>query len=155
MCPLKPSLLTQYLHKPQPREVRQVHCPGCGRKMDISRRTLSLRCPSCSHPLRLEDITLRRELMGDLSTQGHVHVTQRSSMVGQLVCGEVTISGRYDGEVEAHGPVSLEEHSHTTGTIIARSLNVAPGATVEAAVRIGPLHPVHSAKSRPLPGEPA
>lgn len=138
MCPLKPSMLTLHPRKPQPRELRLVHCQHCGKPFDVSRKAMSIRCPNCSTPHKLEDFTVKREHVGDLDTMGDIQLAEHSSMAGDLTCGHLAVRGRYDGAAEVHGPVELHPGSHTTGQIHARSITVEAGATLRAKVTITP-----------------
>ena len=137
MSPIKPSMLTLHPRKPQPRALRRINCPSCGHCFDVSSRAMSMRCPKCTRPFKLEDVTVSEERVGELDTMGHVHLTANSTMSGNLACGQLTIDGRYDGEAEVHGQLELHKGASLTGQITARSLLIDEGATVQANVRIG------------------
>lgn len=138
MSPIKPALSSQHPTSPAPQAVRKVHCPHCGQRFEASKKAVSLRCPGCTQPMNFEDLTLRRKLSGDLTTMGHVEVSGPSEMSGNLVCGELTNQGRFEGDAKVYGPVVLSEQSLTLGTIQARALRIVPGATVQANVTVSP-----------------
>lgn len=102
---------------------------------------MSLRCPRCTRPLRLEDVTLAQAIEGRLDTLGHVHLMPASALSGELVCGELTNDGRLRGRVLVHGKIELSDKSLTTGNIRGQSLTVLPGATITGRARIGPTIP--------------
>lgn len=136
--PLKPSMLTTHPRKPQPREVRSLSCPHCGAPIQVSRRAMSYRCGKCSMPMKLEDVTVKHTNTGTLSTMGHIHLTAHSTVDGELICGELTVSGSYHGEAHVHGKVHMQAQSHCSGGIHARSVTIENGATFEGRLSIGP-----------------
>jgi len=147
--PIKPSMLTLHPRKPKPREVRRINCPSCGHCFDVSRRAMSMRCPQCSRPFKLEDVIVKDEHVGELDTMGHVHLTEHSTMSGNLACGELTVDGRYEGAVEVHGQVELHKGAFLAGEVNARSLKVDRGATLRGHVRIGPPKDAHADHKHP------
>ena len=102
---------------------------------------MTLRCPRCTEPLRLKDMTLAKSIEGRLDTLGHVHITPASAMNGELVCGQLTNTGRFEGQALVHGKIELTGKSRTTGQLRGQSLTVLPGATVTGQARIGPTTP--------------
>ena len=98
---------------------------------------MSLRCPRCTQPLRLDDVTVAQAIEGRLDTLGHVNITPASAMSGQLVCGQLTNTGKFDGNALVHGKIELADKSLTTGQLRGQSLTVLPGATVTGHARIG------------------
>lgn len=99
---------------------------------------MSIRCPRCTTPLRMEDFVFRRNAKADLHTHGHVRVTSASSVNGELVCGQLTNSGRFSGSAVVHGPVDLVDDSFTTGALAGQSLRVSHGAVLRGKVHIAP-----------------
>ena len=83
--PLRPALATIHPREPAPRSMRRVLCPHCGRAFEVSTRAMSVRCPACTRPLEFKDLTLRARMEGDVSTMGHVELTNHSEMIGRLV----------------------------------------------------------------------
>lgn len=136
--PLKPSMLTTHPRKPRPREVRTLRCPHCGAPIEVSRRAMSYRCGKCSMPMRLEDVTVNDRNSRTLSTMGHIHLTAHSTVDGELICGELTVSGSYHGNAHVHGQVCMQSQSHSSGDIRARSLTIEDGASFEGHLSIGP-----------------
>jgi cytoskeletal protein CcmA (bactofilin family) len=58
-------------------------------------------------------------------------------MKGELICGQLTNTGRFDGQAVVHGKIELSGTSLTTGEITGQSLTVQPGATITGHARIG------------------
>ena len=99
---------------------------------------MSLRCPRCTQPLLLEDVTLAEPTEGRLNTMGHVNITPTSAMTGQVVCGQLTSAGQFDGTAVVHGKIELADGSRTTGRLRGQSLTVLAGATMTGHATIGP-----------------
>ena len=152
--PLRPALAAFHPKGPAPKTVRPVHCPHCGKGFEISRKAMSVRCPSCTRPLAFEDLNLNSRVEGDVSTMGHVHLGEQGAMVGRLVCGQLTNDGRLEGRVVVFGRIELCPQSLTTGEISGRSLLASIGSTLRARASIGPKPQVatvvRTIGSRPL-----
>ena len=99
---------------------------------------MSLRCPKCTQPVVLEDVTLEEQTEGRLSTMGHVEISQTSGMRGQVVCGQLTNDGRFEGSALVHGKIELGSASQTAGQLRGQSLVASPGARITGHARIGP-----------------
>jgi len=99
---------------------------------------MSVRCPTCTRPLEFKDLTLRQRLEGDVSTMGHVELSHPSEMIGRLVCGKFTNTGRFEGNAVVYGPIELAGNSFTTGELIGKSLTIQHGATARAKAHILP-----------------
>jgi uncharacterized OB-fold protein len=136
--PLRPALKTIHPRGPKPREVRRLSCPNCAHTFDVSARAISVRCPACTSPLEIKDVALRDRLEGQISTMGRVELTPPSEMIGQLVCGQFTNAGRFDGTLVAYGLIELRDASLTTGHLVGKSLHIDGGATVRAHAHIAP-----------------
>jgi cytoskeletal protein CcmA (bactofilin family) len=99
---------------------------------------MSVRCPTCTRPLEFKDLTLRQRLEGDVSTMGHVELSHPSEMIGRLVCGKFTNTGRFEGNAVVYGPIELAGNSFTTGELTGKSLSIQHGATARAKANILP-----------------
>lgn len=99
---------------------------------------MSVRCPTCTRPLEFKDLTLRQRLEGDVSTMGHVELSHPSEMIGRLVCGRFTNTGRFEGHAVVYGPIELASNSFTTGELIGKSLTIQRGATTRVKAHILP-----------------
>lgn len=99
---------------------------------------MSVRCPSCTRPLEFKDLTLRNRMEGDVSTMGHVELSNPSEMIGRLVCGRFTNAGRFEGQAVVYGQIMLSGGSHTIGELTGKSLSIQFGATARAKANIRP-----------------
>lgn len=136
--PLKPSLATVHPRLPRPKTQRGVQCPRCDFKFSISRKAMSVRCPKCTHPLRLEDFDLDSKVHRDLNTMGEVIVRPTSELVGNIHCAHFVNQGKYAGKARVYGRIILSPASITRGTLIGQNLQVLFGATVRGKAMIGP-----------------
>ncbi|QDU33297.1 BacA-like protein [Poriferisphaera corsica] len=136
--PIKPALVAFHPKGPKPQAVRSVMCPHCSKNFEISKRALSIRCPQCTRPLQFSDFTLRDRVEGDVSTMGHIELDQHGEMSGRLVCGALTSDGNFNGKAMVYGDITLQTHSLTTGTLVAKSLSIAHGASFRGKVEISP-----------------
>ena len=135
--------------------MRTVSCPACGHRIDASLKAMSLRCPRCTQPLVLEDVTLAEPTEGRLDTVGHVSITTASAMTGQVVCGQLTSAGQFDGTAVVHGKIELAASSRTTGHLRGQSLTVLLGATMTGHATIRPNTADASAKAVTAEPEPS
>lgn len=138
MSPLRPSLLSLRPRRPQPTSLRSVSCPSCGRGFDISQKALTVRCPACTSPLRLDDLVMRHDHHGTVATMGQVQILSHTALSGMIVCGKLASHGRFDGQAMVHGSVELSRESFTAGEIHARSLVVVLGANLRVKASISP-----------------
>jgi cytoskeletal protein CcmA (bactofilin family) len=99
---------------------------------------MSVRCPSCTRPLEFKDLTLRQRMDGDVSTMGHVELSNPSEMIGRLVCGQFTNTGRFEGQAVVYGTIELSGDSLTIGELTGKSLIVHHGATARVKANIVP-----------------
>ena len=99
---------------------------------------MSVRCPTCTRPLEFKDLKLRQRLEGDVSTMGHVEVSHPSEMIGRLVCGKFTNTGRFEGNAVVYGAIVLTDQSFTTGEWTGKSLTIEHGATARGRANILP-----------------
>ncbi len=99
---------------------------------------MSVRCPTCTRPLEFKDLTLRQRMEGDVSTMGHVQLSNPSEMIGRLVCGKFTNTGRFEGHAVVYGAIELGPDSLTVGELTGKSLRVHHGATARARANILP-----------------
>mgnify|MGYP003390300722 CR=1 FL=1 len=71
------------------------------------------------------------------SMNGTIHTTSRlvldrnSNMLGTIKGHDVEITGRFQGEIQCTGTLSLRAGSEVTGIINAAKLVIYPGATVD------------------------
>ena len=101
--------------------------------------------------MKLEDVTVKKnDNNGILSTMGHIHLTAHSTVDGELICGELTVSGSYHGNAHVHGQVKLQSQSKSSGDIHARSLTIEDGASFQGHLSIGPKAKIQAPILDPL-----
>jgi len=88
--------------------------------------------------MEFKDLTLRQRMEGDVSTMGHVELDNPSEMIGRLVCGRFTNTGRFEGQAVVYGQITLSQGSLTVGELTGKSLSIQPGATARAKADIRP-----------------
>ncbi|QQE11370.1 polymer-forming cytoskeletal protein [Planctomycetota bacterium] len=91
---------------------------------------------------------MRDRVEGDVSTMGHIELDQHGEMNGRLVCGALSSDGSFEGKAMVYGAITLHEHSLTTGSLVAKSLNVAQGATLRGNVSISPKPKISTTQHR-------
>lgn len=115
-----------------------MSCPRCGKGFEVSQKALTVRCPACTSPLRLDDLTLREDQQGTVATMGKVELLPHTALMGMLVCGKFVSGGRFDGQAMVHGAIELQPTSFTAGEIHGKSLEVWMGANLRAKASISP-----------------
>ncbi|MCE9590492.1 MAG: polymer-forming cytoskeletal protein [Planctomycetes bacterium] len=138
MSPIRPVFNLFHLRTPRPSKTRDVRCSNCSHQFEVSQRALVVRCPRCTHPVRLEDVTIRHEVHGDMHTLGNVRITPGSTVVGRLVCSQLVNAGKLDGQINVTGSIELMENSSTTGELHGQSLRVFLGANLRGKAMIAP-----------------
>lgn len=72
------------------------------------------------------------KIEGDIQVEGHAKLVLEIGSVteGTLTCCELEIYGEFSGEIKASGNVTLYPTAVVNGKIIAKSLEILPGAIV-------------------------
>lgn len=91
---------------------------------------------------------------GDVSTMGHVELSNQSEMIGRLVCGRFTNTGRFEGQAVVYGQIVLTNGSLTVGEFTGKSLSIQHGATARGKANICPK-PILGRQNGKLPERPA
>jgi hypothetical protein len=136
---LRPPSLLRHFRQPQPRQTRQVWCPGCDHLFDVSTRVLSLRCPQCGQGIAPRDLDVTASMNGDITALGLVTLPPTMRITGRLTCARLTSGGEFQGELTVGSALELEPGSKTQGTIACRTLLMHEGAQLRAQARIGTL----------------
>lgn len=135
--------------------MRQVTCPACGRKTDVSAKAMSLRCPHCTQPIQLDDFVFDRSTDGRLKTMGQVTIAPDCEMNGEVTCGQFHNAGSFHGKLLVYGPVQLTCGSRTHARVAARSFEATPGSTFAGALTVGPRVGLAPADAHPFPAPAA
>ncbi len=86
---------------------------------------------------------------------GHVRVEPGSGMIGRVVCGMLSIAGRYDGDATVFGEAILAEEGDCRGVVRARSLMVPEGTCFVGRAHIGAMLEDDPATYGEVESEPA
>ncbi len=116
---------------------RRVWCPSCDYEFQASGRAMTLRCPVCTHGLRLGDLILTQSIHGAVTVIGQVTIPRSMALSGSLVCVELVNDGAFDGQARTGGAIELRPGSYTRGSLTGRTLQVHAGAAVRAQATIG------------------
>jgi cytoskeletal protein CcmA (bactofilin family) len=72
------------------------------------------------------------KLSGDITMEGHAKIILEIGSIteGTLNCNDLEIYGEFTGEIKAQGLVTLYPTAVVNGKIIAKSMEILPGAVV-------------------------
>ncbi len=119
---------------------RQIRCYLCGRRFDVSTRTMSTTCPACHRAIKVEDVSIKTYLpVNDLQTCGKIKVTKRGRIAAKLIQSGQSISceGSIEGSIEADGEVRLGPKAAWKGeSLQSKTLAVKEGATLIGRVNV-------------------
>ncbi len=76
-------------------------------------------------------------------------VAETGVFYGTVEIEDATIAGRFEGDITAHGRLTLREGAIVTGTIAYKELEIEAGAVIDG--KLTPLNAVASAKKQPEP----
>jgi len=74
---------------------------------------------------------------GDVNVQGDLTIEQGAKLTGSVRADKVTISGELEGNVTGASSIDLQKSGVVIGDLKARSLAVAPGATMRGKAEFG------------------
>ncbi len=118
--------------------MKEVVCTHCGKPTEVSRRAMSVFCPSCRQRLILEDFKIQTYYaVRDFSTCGDIVVEKKGHVVAPIKAGNLTVKGKVQGDVVARGKVIIAKTGSLKGGIEAPYLQIESGALVDAFLRIG------------------
>lgn len=117
-----------------------IICLHCDREQVVSRRALSVTCKYCSKSLKLEPVTIKQyEARRAIETCGMVTIEKKGNVVADRInCGTLIVKGKIKGDVKSRGQVFLDENAEIKGDIVASTISIGPGASIEGKLTIGP-----------------
>ena len=84
-----------------------------------------------------EDLLIEGTVKGSVGLEGkHLTVGPRGEVNGEITAQNVTVSGRVQGNIKAHGKVSITRDANFNGEIHARSISVEDGAFLKASIEL-------------------
>ncbi len=73
---------------------------------------------------------------GNISKPSKVVLGKTGFIVGKMVCQDADIEGRFEGNLEVAGTLSLKSTAHIKGEVMVGKLAVEPGATFNATCKM-------------------
>lgn len=83
------------------------------------------------------NVTIEGELVGSLTCGGHLTIGVEAHIEASVTAEEATISGTIQGDLKIAHKVELKNTARLKGDVLAETLAIEPGATVEGAFKIG------------------
>lgn len=77
------------------------------------------------------DIRIDGKVEGEITCKGKVIIGKSGIVIGTLHSNSVELLGRLEGNIVVDEQLSLKADSHFSGSIVARSLSIEPGAKLE------------------------
>lgn len=119
---------------------RKVRCYLCGKKFDVSGRTMSTTCPGCNKAIKVEDLTVKSYMpVNDLQTCGRITITRRGRVAAKKIqSGEgIVCDGSIEGTIETDGDVTIgPKASWKGGALQSKRLLISEGATLVGHVQV-------------------
>jgi hypothetical protein len=118
---------------PQARNTRSVQCYHCGHRFEVGPRAMTISCPSCYKPLKVDDVVVKTmEAVRRIQTCGRVVVQKTGRVYAQLVEAQegVEVQGVMEAKVVSGGPVLIGKKATWKGDCRAPTLAVELGGTI-------------------------
>ena len=127
--------------KPRGRHARQeIRCYLCGKRFEVSAKTMSTTCTSCNKAIKVEDIVVKSYMpVNDVQTCGRIKITKRGRIAARTIQSGAGIvsEGTIEGSIETEGDVQLTAKSSWKGrSLRSRTLVVEDGATLNGQVKV-------------------
>lgn len=126
------------------RSQRSVRCYRCQAPFVASARAIVLTCPHCYQRVHIEDVVVRgNHHANSVETCGKILVAPRGWLMAGVViaAGGIEVLGRLHAKYVQSGPVFLAAGATWRGSLLAPSIVIEPGASVEDGLfDIGPQH---------------
>ncbi len=126
------------------RSQRSVRCYRCQAPFVASARAIVLTCPHCYQRVHIEDVVVRgNHHANSVETCGKILVAPRGWLMAGVViaAGGIEVLGRLHAKYVQSGPVFLAAGATWRGSLLAPSIIIEPGASVEDGLfDIGPQH---------------
>ena len=86
--------------------------------------------------LTIDGVTITCEVVGDLTVDGDVLITRSGVLRGNLQAARATVAGQLHGDITCDW-LGLDNTALVCGAVVARTIDVIPGAQVNATLMIG------------------
>lgn len=87
---------------------------------------------------------------GNISNPSKVVLGKTGVIVGKMICQDADIEGRFEGNLEVAGTLSLKSSAHIQGEVIVGKLAVEPGATFNATCKMRDSKSPRSTQAEPI-----
>ena len=84
------------------------------------------------------DFRLDGELIGNFSCKGKIVIGPAGSVLGDIVCKNADIEGRFDGKIQVTEILNVKSKASIHGEVICGKLSVEPGAEFSASCIMKP-----------------
>ncbi|MBP6072448.1 MAG: polymer-forming cytoskeletal protein [Flavobacterium sp.] len=78
------------------------------------------------------DFRLDGQLLGDFQSKGKLVVGPTGSVMGNIICENCDIEGKFEGKIQVLETLTLKEGAFVKGEVICGKLSIEPGATFNA-----------------------
>lgn len=75
------------------------------------------------------DFRLDGQLLGDFQSKGKLVVGPTGSVMGNIICENCDIEGKFEGKIQVLETLTLKEGAFVKGEVICGKLSIEPGAT--------------------------
>ena len=80
----------------------------------------------------LADFRLDGSLIGNFSSKGKLVIGPAGSVIGEIVCENADIEGKFDGKIKVTELLNLKGKANINGNVICSKLSVEPGVDFNA-----------------------
>lgn len=87
------------------------------------------------------DFRLDGELIGNFTSKGKIVIGPAASVVGDIVCRNADIEGRYQGRIQVTETLTVKAKASIHGAVVCAKLSVEPGADFSASCEMRQLKP--------------
>ncbi|MEO0416459.1 MAG: polymer-forming cytoskeletal protein [Verrucomicrobiota bacterium] len=109
-----------------------VRCFSCFHEQFISKSAQSTQCDRCNTYIALESYEIRDRFVGELKTRGDVVIYRRGEVKNcSVACGNMTVSGELDAEVDCSGKLHLKKSAKIAGPVFSENFIVDSGVEVD------------------------
>ena len=78
------------------------------------------------------DFRLDGKLVGNFQSEGKIVIGPAGSVIGDIVCKNADIEGKFEGKIEVHELLSIKANAVIKGLVSVGKLSVEPGAEISA-----------------------
>ena len=93
------------------------------------------------------------EIEGNISKPSKVVLGKSGTIKGKLICEDADMEGRFEGNLNVSGTLTLKSTAHIEGEVIVGKLAVEPGATFNATCTMQGSSPRVASVTKPLKEE--